>query len=218
MTISIDWPTRVITVHQVDLVLVGGSLYELDLDVFRLALKSLEDSEDGMFFPYTHDHNAAVSVGGVTLAQVVILVNGYTVTFEDGQYAVRLVGANSNLGDVVNVNQVSVRSQNSAGLITVVQGSGVTAQDKIDIAALVLAGQSTPPTAPENAAAVGDLVIEGLETLADQIRLIRSYVAGGGIVPAGPGTYGFQNAAGTDTRIEGTITGSARTVTKADGT
>jgi len=35
---------------------------------------------------------------------------------KDGQYAVNLVGANSNVGDVVNVNQVSVRSSNSAGL------------------------------------------------------------------------------------------------------
>ncbi|NOR65437.1 MAG: hypothetical protein GQ468_05405 [Candidatus Scalindua sp.] len=32
-------------------------------------------------------------------------------------YAVRMVGANSNLGDVVNVNQVSIRTANSAGLI-----------------------------------------------------------------------------------------------------
>ena len=44
------------------------------------------------------------------------MINGYTVTFEDGQYAVNLVGANSNVGDRVNVNQVSVRSANSAGL------------------------------------------------------------------------------------------------------
>jgi hypothetical protein len=44
------------------------------------------------------------------------MINNYTVTFEDGQYAVNLVGANSNIADVVNVNQVSVRSANSAGL------------------------------------------------------------------------------------------------------
>ena len=57
-----------------------------------------------------------MSVGGVILARVIQIINGYTVTFEDGQYAVNLVGANSNVGDVVNVNQVSVRSANSAGL------------------------------------------------------------------------------------------------------
>ena len=54
----------------------------------------------------------------MTLARTVEIINGYTVTFEDGQYAVNLVGANSNVGDVVNVNQVSVRSANSAGLVT----------------------------------------------------------------------------------------------------
>jgi hypothetical protein len=57
-----------------------------------------------------------VSLGGLTYARVIEIINGYTITFEDGQYAVNLVGANSNVGDCVNVNQVSVRSANSAGL------------------------------------------------------------------------------------------------------
>jgi len=52
------------------------------------------------------------------LARVVEIINDYTITFEDGQYAVNLVGANSNVADRVNVNQVSVRASNSAGLIT----------------------------------------------------------------------------------------------------
>lgn len=116
MAISIDWATKVISVPQADLVLVSPGVYELNLDTFRLALKDLEDSEDGMAFPYTHDHNPPVTVGGVTLARVIEIINGYTVTFEDGQYAVNLAGANSNVADVTNVNQVSVRAANSAGL------------------------------------------------------------------------------------------------------
>jgi len=91
---------------------------ELNLNAFRLDLKDLEDDEEGMPFPDTHKHNTEVTVGGLTLARVIEIINGYTVTFEDGQYAVNLVGANSNVGDVINVNQVSVRSQNSAGLIS----------------------------------------------------------------------------------------------------
>jgi len=106
---------------------------ELDLDTFRLALRNLEDSEEGVPFLHTHNHNTAVTVGGVTLARVIEITNGYTMTFEDGQYAVNLVGANSNVPDVTNVNQVSVRSANSAGLIVVVSGSGVTQQDKEEI-------------------------------------------------------------------------------------
>ncbi len=86
-----------IYVPKADTTLVSSSPYEirqLDLNVFRLALKDLEDDEVGQVWPTTHNHNAAVEVGGVLLAQVVQLINGYTVTFEDGSYAVNLVGAN----------------------------------------------------------------------------------------------------------------------------
>lgn len=119
MAISIDWGTKVISIPKADLLLIQSSpteIRQLDIDSFRLELKDLEDSEDGMPFETTHNHNPPVTVGGVTLARVVEIINGYTITFEDGQYAVNLVGANSNIGDVTNVNQVSVRSANSAGL------------------------------------------------------------------------------------------------------
>lgn len=115
----IDWGTSTIHVLKTDMVLIQAVptlIYQLDLNVFRLALKALEDTSDGMAFLRTHTHNTTVVVGGATLARVVQIVNGYTVTFEDTQMAVNLVGANSNVGDVVNVNQVSVRSANSAGL------------------------------------------------------------------------------------------------------
>lgn len=98
------------------LIQASPEIRQLDLDVFRLALKNLEDNEDGQIFIDTHRHNTSVAIGGLTLARVIEIINGYTVTFEDGQYAVNLVGANSNVADVTNVNQVSVRSANSAGL------------------------------------------------------------------------------------------------------
>lgn len=134
MAISIDWGNRVINIPQDYLTPLGGSTYELDLDQWRLDLKALEADEEGMAFLDTHTHNTEVTIGGLTLARVIELINNYTVTFQDGQYAVNLVGANSNVGDNININQVSVRSQNSAGLITVTSGSGVTEQDIIDIA------------------------------------------------------------------------------------
>jgi hypothetical protein len=92
-------------------------IYELDINAFRLMLKSLEDDPEGMPFLKTHVHYPPVNVGGVTLSRVIEILDPYTVTFEDGQYAVNLVGANSNVGDRVNVNQVSIRSANSAGLV-----------------------------------------------------------------------------------------------------
>jgi hypothetical protein len=119
MAITIDWGTKIISVPKADMTLIQSSpteIRQLNLDTFRLILKDLEDSEEGMAYLRTHNHNTSVTVGGVTLARVIEIINGYTVTFEDGQYAVNLVGANSNVGDVVNVNQVSVRSANSAGL------------------------------------------------------------------------------------------------------
>lgn len=141
MTISIDWAgTRVISVPKADLTLIDAGppeVYELDIDAFRLTLRDLEDDPDGRPWPQTHRHNTEVILAGVTYARMVEILSPYTVTFEDGQYAVQFTGANTNVHEVTNVNQVSVRPNNSAGLITVVQGSGVTEQDKIDIATKV---------------------------------------------------------------------------------
>lgn len=122
MAINIDWGTRVINIPKADLTviqLVPTEIRQLDINDFRLILKDLEDNVDGISFPSTHLHNTTVTVGGVSLARVVEIINGYTVRFEDGQYAVNLVGANSNVADVTIVNQVSIRSANSAGLIEV---------------------------------------------------------------------------------------------------
>lgn len=130
MAISIDWGTKIITVEQADLTSISGANYALDVDVFRLALKDLEDSTDGIAFPMTHNHVAPINVGGVTLARVVEIINGYTVSFEDTgtPYSVRLDGANNNIADVANlITNVSIRSNNSAGLIQVDTGGGGSA-------------------------------------------------------------------------------------------
>ena len=119
MAISIAWPTSVIYIPRADLALIQTTpteIRELNINSFRLALKDLEDSAEGITFLKTHTHNTEVALGGLTYARVVEILVPYTITFEDGQYAVNLVGANSNVGDRVNVNQVSVRSANSAGL------------------------------------------------------------------------------------------------------
>ena len=119
MAISIDWPTKVISIAKADMILIQSTpveIYQLNMDAFHLILRDLEDDVDGMVFDTTHKYVDPVSVGGVTLARVVEIINGYTVTFEDAQYRVNLTGANTNLADVTNVNQVSVSSSNSAGL------------------------------------------------------------------------------------------------------
>lgn len=124
--ITVDWKNKIIFVPKIAMTLVQSTpteIYDLDTNEFRLTLKELEAElldagAGGMPFEDTHRHNTEVTVGGVTLARVIEIINGYTVTFEDGQYAVNLKGSNNNIGDVTNVNQVSVRSANSAGLVT----------------------------------------------------------------------------------------------------
>jgi len=119
--VTVDWPTGVITVPRASMTLVQTiptEIRNLNLNEFRLALKALEETPDGMVFTKTHDHNTEVLLGGIVYARIIEILDPYTITFENGQYAVNLVGANSNVGDRVNVNQVSIRSQNSAGLIS----------------------------------------------------------------------------------------------------
>jgi hypothetical protein len=122
--ISINWLTRVIYIPQADLTLVSGALYELDVNAFRLELKSIEDSEEGLPFPDTHRHNTQVVLSGVTYARTFEIINDYTVEFENGMYTVRCVGANHNLADVKVINSVSLIIGNSAGLIVAGGGSG----------------------------------------------------------------------------------------------
>lgn len=116
MAITINWATKVISIPQADLNFISGTLYELDVNAFRLILRDLEDDSEGIPFDQTHSHNTEVTIGVIVFARFIEIINGYTITFEDGQYAVNLTGANNNISDVTNVNQVSIRSNNSAGL------------------------------------------------------------------------------------------------------
>ena len=130
MAISIDPLTFVIYVPKEDMTLVQSTpseIRELDLDWFRLALKAYEAAEYGIYLYKTHDHNTEVTLSGLTFARVIEILPPYSITFEDGQYAVNLINANSNVSDKTNVNQVSVRSSNSAGLV--VASSTVSSDD-----------------------------------------------------------------------------------------
>ncbi len=137
MAITIDWATGVINVPQADLTLVTGTLYELDTNAFRLSLKALEASVDGMAFVRTHIHNTPVTVAGTTFARTFEIINGYSVQFENLTYSVRLSGSNNNIFDVENgilvQNNVQVIAQNSAGLV-VTGITGLTTQESTDLA------------------------------------------------------------------------------------
>ena len=116
--ITVDWVTRVITVPRAYLTPLGGAEYELDTNQFRLDLKALEDDAEGIVHIDTHRHNTVVVLGGIAFDRQFEIINGYTVTFEefpDEPYSVTLTGSNNNVQDVSNLNNVSIRSANSAG-------------------------------------------------------------------------------------------------------
>lgn len=187
MAITITWATKTINVPKADMTLIGTSPFEireLNINTFRLALKDLEDDEAGINFPTTHNHNTTVTVGGVTLARVVEIINGYTITFEAGAtpYAVNLVGANSNVADVTNLNHVQIRSANSTGLIQV-------------------ATTGTDPTALATAV-WAKLLEDGYS--AQQLMQLMSSTLLGKVSGVGTSTETFRSAGDTANRVAST--------------
>jgi len=130
MAITIDETTQVITVEQSDLTFVTGTLYEMDTNAYRLAVGALLASERYMWMEPAFNHNGEVTVAGTTFARIIEQTNGYSLTFENLTYTVRLAGSNNNLFDVengiLNQNLVQVVAQNSAGLVRVDTGAADT--------------------------------------------------------------------------------------------
>lgn len=119
--ITIDWILKDIYVPQSYLTLITGTTYDFDTHQFKQDLKILEASEAGMPNDDTHEHVTEVLLSGVPYARFVIMINGYTVTFEDtgSPYRVSFSGSNNNIADVTTVNaNVSIQPNNSAGLIS----------------------------------------------------------------------------------------------------
>ena len=162
-TINYSGGTFRIIIPQADLTLIDGSLYELNTNTLRTDLKALEAADTGIVYQDTHRHNTEVTIVGVTFARLIEIINGtnssqtdvYEIFFSpDTTYSVRLAGSNNNIFDLQNAilaNTVTqVISQNSAGLQIVVSGSGITAQDKLDIADRVwdelISGHTTAAT------------------------------------------------------------------------
>lgn len=118
---NIDWPTGVITIFKTDpfMTFAGGSIYNMDTNAFRLALKALEDDALGMVYPDTHRHNTAVLLGGIEYARIFEVLWPYTITFDDagGPWVCNLIGSNNNILDRTNLTTVQIRSNNSAGLV-----------------------------------------------------------------------------------------------------
>jgi hypothetical protein len=145
--------------------------------VCRRALKDLEDDEAGMPFLDTHRHNTEITISGVTYARTVEIINGYTVTLEDGQYRVRTVGANHNIADVLNLNQVSLLVQNSAGLIaTGISGLTPSESGQLDEVHQVMGLDPANPVVHDDAQIASgaiDVLVEPDTPSPGQVRLTR---------------------------------------------
>ena len=117
MAYTIDWEARVIHVPKSDLTHIDGIKYQFDLYEFaKECWRLLWEFDQGLSYPEIIRYYPAIDTGDVILARTILLINNYTVTFEDGQYAVLFKGANTNVHNFTNVNQVSIRPNNSAGL------------------------------------------------------------------------------------------------------
>ena len=129
MAVSVDYLTYEITIPQSDMTLISGTLYEYDVEDFGTELHLIQEAQSGIPHPTMFQRTAVVVIAGINYARAFEVIAPYTIKFEDGQYAVRLVGNNNNLFDegIIVRNQVSVIPTNSAGLVIAETGvSGLT--------------------------------------------------------------------------------------------
>lgn len=110
---TVDWQNKIVHIEINDLKSVAQNIYELNPLDFKEKAQGFEASEEGILHDEIVEYKPPIYLDGATVPDVVEVVNGYTITFEDGQYAVNLKGANSNIAEVTNVNGVQVRSFNS---------------------------------------------------------------------------------------------------------
>ena len=146
MTISVDWPNKIIE--------SDSSI--LDLPAFHATLRDLEDDAAGAIHPVTHRWKA-LDLGGGAFFYQADLINGYTLRFS-GAGPFQISG---NLkGPIVDTGVQVERTTSAAFSTTAVGGSGPSAESIA--AAVVSALQGT--TIPVNIKQVNDVTVQGAGT------------------------------------------------------
>lgn len=158
MAYSVDWNTLVITIPKADTTLVAAGPPEiraLSINDLWTELHAIQQSEQGIVHLDIFLRRPARTLAGVTYAPELEIINGYTLEFEDGQYAVNVIDGNSNVSDVQVRNQVGVNTANSAGFAVAAGAAAtaeavwkhligtLTAEQRLALAADVLAGKSS---------------------------------------------------------------------------
>lgn len=137
MSYAVDWIGKIVTIPVADLTLKSGNEYNLDMSKFHIEIRRLESAFDGgLWTDNIIDHdNTKIDFAGADYAPFDEVINGYQIKFDLGSIQrVNLLGSNNNIVDVLVFTGVSVVPSNSAGLQRVNSGSGITEQDKDDIA------------------------------------------------------------------------------------
>lgn len=128
MTISIDWPNKIIE----------SDASILDLPAFHATLRDLEDDAAGAIWPVTHTWKA-LDLGSGAFFYQADLINGYTLRFS-GAGPFQISG---NLkGSIVDTGVQVERMTSAAFSTTAVGGSGPSAES---IAAAVLDALKADP-------------------------------------------------------------------------
>ena len=136
MAYAVDWVNKIITIHKADMTQVEVSpyeIYELSLEDFWETIHDLQDNIVAMPFIEIMDNTPPAILGTTTFARTLQIINGWKILFENDDYLVDIVDGNSNLAQNTVRNQVSVYTNNSAGLIEGgAGGSGATAEEVWD--------------------------------------------------------------------------------------
>ena len=136
MAYSVNWVTKVISIPTSDLILISGTRYSLLMSDFLSEIRRLEwEFTEGLWAPAILNHtNTKFDFAGADYAPFDEILNNYTVQITGVATRVDLLGSNNDFIDALIPTGVSVVPSNSAGLQVVEVGSGVTEQDKEDIA------------------------------------------------------------------------------------
>lgn len=134
MAISLIQATNRIFVPIADLTVVSASplIYSIEMEFFHNELRTLETLEANCVYEITHEHVPPFDLDVIVLQRVLKIIGLWEVEFEylGTPYAVQIIGGNSNIDSKAVVNEVSVRSFNTAGAIEV-GTSGLTALESV---------------------------------------------------------------------------------------
>ena len=129
MAYSVNWVTKIVTIPQSDLTLLGGNNYELSLVDTHYELRRLEwDFIGGLWAEQIARFYETVTLSGIPKSPSVEIINGYTFNFTGSNYNVILTDYDNNLIDVyIPSNGISILGNNSVGRQTINTGSGLDA-------------------------------------------------------------------------------------------